>query len=332
MAGDTTAASTAAAVDTTSTIISSAANAKDINKNNSQTATSKQDTAEKKDPNNKNKNTTRKPRAPLSEDVKLSKALSSTLRHNAAKEGLKLRPDGYALVEDLLSLNKYKSQHLTFSKLQHLVSSNDKQRYSLLQETETGKWYIRANQGHSIDVKVEMEELREPGDLVHGSYYAFLEEIVRSGGLKKGGRVHVHLAPAGNTGAAPVPAVPAGPTAHAPAPAPTPIISGMRTDAEIIFLIDGNSASAAGMKFLRSENGVVLTEGNEEGMLPMRFVRRVVDRKRGLGTVWDAERGFRVVVPEEWKRVPFGKGRGGGRGGKGWGEGGWTERGTGGKG
>lgn len=41
-------------------------------------------------------------RLPLSPDVQLSKNLSSTLRHNAAREGLKLRADGYAHVNELV--------------------------------------------------------------------------------------------------------------------------------------------------------------------------------------------------------------------------------------
>lgn len=38
-----------------------------------------------------------------SEDVAISKALSFILRHGAIKEGLPMRPDGYANVQDLVS-------------------------------------------------------------------------------------------------------------------------------------------------------------------------------------------------------------------------------------
>lgn len=61
-------------------------------------------TAEKKDAHQADPKKPRKPRPPMSADVKISKALSSTLRHNAAKEGLTLREDGYARVDDLVCL------------------------------------------------------------------------------------------------------------------------------------------------------------------------------------------------------------------------------------
>lgn len=41
-------------------------------------------------------------RGPVTPEVRISKALSSTLRHNAAKEGLALREDGYANVAELV--------------------------------------------------------------------------------------------------------------------------------------------------------------------------------------------------------------------------------------
>lgn len=39
--------------------------------------------------------------------VKLSRSLSNVLRHNAIKEGLKIRPDGYVKVDDLVSNIKF---------------------------------------------------------------------------------------------------------------------------------------------------------------------------------------------------------------------------------
>ncbi|KAI5793475.1 KptA family-domain-containing protein [Pyronema domesticum] len=257
----------------------------------------------------------------MSADVKISKALSSTLRHNAAKEGLTLREDGYARVDDLLAMNKYKSHKLTFPQLKEIVDSNDKQRYSMTEEA--GVWYIRANQGHSISVAVEMEPLPHPGEIVHGTYYAFLEPIITSGGLKRGTRVHIHLAPAAKVLGAKGDEAEThevaeegvqGKGAHQD----DTVISGMRKDAEIVFIIDGDAAAASGMRFFKSANGVILTEGNEEGVLPMGFVKRVEDRKRGLGTVWQHGVGMKVEIREEWKKVPLGKGgRGGGRGGRG---------------
>jgi RNA:NAD 2'-phosphotransferase (TPT1/KptA family) len=44
----------------------------------------------------------RRGRGPMTPDVRISKALSYTLRHGAEKEGLKLRSDGYANVKELV--------------------------------------------------------------------------------------------------------------------------------------------------------------------------------------------------------------------------------------
>jgi hypothetical protein len=46
-----------------------------------------------------------RPRKDESPDVKQSKALSYILRHGAVKEGLKLRPDGFVRVDDLVRLS-----------------------------------------------------------------------------------------------------------------------------------------------------------------------------------------------------------------------------------
>jgi 2'-phosphotransferase len=56
------------------------------------------------------------------------------------------------------------------------------------------------------------------------------------------------------------------------------IFLGMRQSADILIFIDVQKAIDAGFKFLLSSNGVVLTEGNDDGYLPTEFFQRVEQR------------------------------------------------------
>lgn len=59
-----------------------------------------------------------------------------------------MREDGFALVEDVLqqhSLRGFNKQDIRV-----VVETNDKKRFTLLEENS--KLYIRANQGHSLQV------------------------------------------------------------------------------------------------------------------------------------------------------------------------------------
>ena len=58
------------------------------------------------------------------------------------------------------------------------------------------------------------------------------------------------------------------------------VISGMRYSCNVLVYIDLEKALANGIKFFKSENGVVLTEGlNNEGYLPKEYFSKVVTKK-----------------------------------------------------
>lgn len=172
--------------------------------------------------------------------------------------------------------------------------------------TDASDWLIRANQGHSI--KVDSEALLKPITLeldnvpevvVHGTYFAFWSRIVESGGLKKMGRNHVHCSMG-------LPEDEAG------------VLSGMRRDAEVLVYVDVRKSLEDGaMTWWVSENGVVLTEGEGDGLVPTKYFKEVVGRKEDVGLLW--KDGEKVAdLPEGLKmRVPLGKGGHGGRGGRG---------------
>lgn len=246
-------------------------------------------------------------------EVLVSKALSRLLRHQAENAGIKLDSEGYAPLDRVLAYGPLLSLGVTLADVQSVVGSNDKQRFSLKPKdpsaTEASEFLIRANQGHSI--KLESEALlvpltpeagNIPARVLHGTYFAFWPAIVAAGGLKPMGRNHVHC----STG--------------------TPeegVVSGMRRDAELLVEIDvERSITEGGLKWWRSDNDVILTEG-EGGLVNSRFFRLVTGRRDEVGVLW--EDGKRVAdLPEGLKvRTPHGKGpRGGGRGGRGRGRGG----------
>lgn len=77
------------------------------------------------------------------------------------------------------------------------------------------------------------------------------------------------------------------------------VISGMRRDAQVLIYIDVRKALKAGVPFWRSENGVILSEGipvtktgePEKGeaqkFVSLDFFDVVVERKAGLGKLWE---------------------------------------------
>ena len=83
-----------------------------------------------------------------------------------------------------------KKYPLTMEMLEQIVATNDKQRYSF----NVDKTLIRANQGHSIPVDVELEEATPPEYLYHGTGEKFVASIDEQGLIPKS-RLYVHLSP-----------------------------------------------------------------------------------------------------------------------------------------
>lgn len=96
-------------------------------------------------PTNNNRN--RGPRGD-SPTVRLSKALSWLLRHNAVSQGIAIRPDGFVKITDVLGHPKFKG--FTLDDIVKVVDTNEKKRFEILEDAQGQKEYIRAVQGHSI--------------------------------------------------------------------------------------------------------------------------------------------------------------------------------------
>jgi 2'-phosphotransferase len=228
-----------------------------------------------------------------SPEVRLSKNLSSILRHNAGKEGIAIRPDGYVKVTDLLGHPKFRNA--TFEQVQQVVKMNEKQRFKLVFEelepkealisavpvvpeaaaaeesigevakeeelpplnSDKGTWWIRANQGHSLQKVIDLElvEITDSSEyptVMHGTNQTAWPVIAKLG-LSRMNRNHIHLA-TGKVGE---------------------VTSGMRASARVMIHIDLETAMKDGFKFYRSDNGVVLCPGDERGFLPAKYFKQV---------------------------------------------------------
>ena len=108
---------------------------------------------------------------------KLSKFISLVLRHNPAAAHVTLDEHGWADVEALLAGIRSTGRQIDMDTLEEIVAADNKQRYSFNHD----KTLIRANQGHSVAVDVELKEQEPPEFLYHGTASRFLDSIGREG-------------------------------------------------------------------------------------------------------------------------------------------------------
>ncbi len=90
-------------------------------------------------------------------EKKISKSLSYWLRHSPDDIGISIEDNGWTDVDALLDKAKGKLE-FTLDELKTVVENSEKQRFSFKDEFKK----IRANQGHSIDLKIEFEEVKPP--------------------------------------------------------------------------------------------------------------------------------------------------------------------------
>lgn len=159
-------------------------------------------------------------------DSTLSRRLAYLLRHAPHEAGLTLGPGGWVPLEPLLT-------HLRVPReaVERVVARCDKQRFSL------NGTQIRANQGHSVPVDLQLEPLTPPEMLYHGTHAGALA-VIRVEGLRPMRRHHVHLSPDPGTAR----------------------LVGARRGAPVILTVLAAALHAAGHTFSRSENGVWLTD------------------------------------------------------------------------
>ena len=120
---------------------------------------------------------------------KTSRFISFILRHKPEAIGISLDEHGWADVEDLIDgINRSGGHTLDMEGLEEIVRTDEKQRYSFNEDHSL----IRANQGHSIPVDVELEEKTPPDVLWHGTGEKYVSSIDKQGLIPKS-RLYVHL-------------------------------------------------------------------------------------------------------------------------------------------
>lgn len=119
----------------------------------------------------------------------IGKLICFVLRHKPEVIDIKIDRNGWANVDELIEkIKEYKQKEITLQDLEIMVATDNKTRFAFNED----KTKIRANQGHSIDVDVELEQVTPPNVLYHGTGRKYLESIQQDGLIPKS-RLYVHL-------------------------------------------------------------------------------------------------------------------------------------------
>ena len=116
-----------------------------------------------------------------------SRFISLILRHKPEVIGITLDEHGWANVDELIT-GISKTRPMDMEILEEIVQTDNKQRYSFNED----KTLIRANQGHSIPVDVELPLAEPPEYLWHGTGEKYVSSIDAQGLIPKS-RLYVHL-------------------------------------------------------------------------------------------------------------------------------------------
>lgn len=173
--------------------------------------------------------------------LRASRFLSLVLRHKPEAAGITLDSHGWAAVDALLA-GMAPRHTLTMAQLEEIVRTDDKQRYAF----NDSKTKIRANQGHSVPVDVELTECEPPELLYHGTGEKYVDSILEQGLIPKT-RLYVHLSKDLETAK----------------------LVGLRHGTPVVFTVQSGEMYRHGGRFYRAENGVWLTE-----RVPRQFLSR----------------------------------------------------------
>lgn len=171
-----------------------------------------------------------------------SKLLSLILRHRPETVGLNLDSAGWVDIDVLLKALAAHGKPMSRADLESVVVDNDKKRFSISDDGTR----IRAAQGHSVAVDLELRPGRPPATLYHGTVQRFVDAILREG-LKPMKRHHVHLSPDRNTA----------------------FKVGSRRGKPVILEVQARRMVDDGKEFFVSDNGVWLTDRVEPEYLSL---------------------------------------------------------------
>lgn len=143
-------------------------------------------------------------------------------------------------MEELLEKIKSKNFNLSREELAFVVENNNKKRFQISDDGSR----IKANQGHSLKLDLELDEKTPPETLFHGTAQKNIDSILQKG-LEKRQRHHVHLS----------------------ADEETAFIVGKRYGKPVILKVLAGKMHQKGFKFYLSDNGVWLTDA-----VPVEFI------------------------------------------------------------
>ena len=173
----------------------------------------------------------------------ISRYICLILRHKPEVIGIELDEHGWADVQQLISgIKKSRNKSFNMDMLEEIVQTDNKQRYSFNDD----KTLIRANQGHSVKVDVELEEKTPPEFLWHGTGEKYVQSIDSVGLIPKG-RLHVHLSKDEDTA----------------------LNVGKRHGKPVIYKVLSGQMSKDGFRFYLSKNGVWLIKE-----VPVRYLQK----------------------------------------------------------
>lgn len=175
-----------------------------------------------------------------------SKFISLILRHKPETIGISLDEHGWANVDELIA-GIAKTHEFDMDILEEIVNTDEKQRYSFNED----KTLIRANQGHSIPVDVELDEVKPPVKLWHGTGEKYVSSIDKQGLIPKS-RLYVHLSEDQETA----------------------LKVGKRHGKAVLYIVKASEMYQDGYKFYLSKNGVWLTK-----KVPVKYLVWYEDRE-----------------------------------------------------
>lgn len=162
-----------------------------------------------------------------------SKFLSYVLRHNPVEIDLELDENGWVSIAQLITNANTHGKDINRELIEQVVVTNDKQRFAI---SDDGKM-IRANQGHSVEIKLDLDASVPPAVLLHGTAEKNLG-LITSDGLNKMNRHHVHLSECDKTASA----------------------VGRRYGKLVLLEVDTIKMISDGFQFFKSENNVWLVD------------------------------------------------------------------------
>ena len=175
-----------------------------------------------------------------------SKFMSLILRHKPEAIGISLDEHGWANVDELIA-GIAKTQDFNMDILEEIVRDDEKQRYSFNED----KTLIRANQGHSISVDVELDVVEPPAELWHGTGEKYVASIDEQGLIPKS-RLYVHLSKDKYTA----------------------VKVGKRHGNPVLYIVKAGEMYRDGYQFYLSKNGVWLTK-----QVPVKYLEKNEQQK-----------------------------------------------------